>query len=118
MNAMNDLEPLSQAQRYLAATHDVINVSSEFADVNLYDSDAALREAVTREGAAGAHASLSALGARIGAADIERVVQEIDRAELVFRRRGGRVLPEAVVAVRVLRGGELVALHQPLRSTP
>jgi putative acyl-CoA dehydrogenase len=69
MNAMNDLEPLSQAQRYLAATHEVINVSSEFADVNLYDSDAALREAVTREGAAGAHASLSAFGARIGAAD-------------------------------------------------
>ncbi len=69
MNALNDLEPLSQAQRYLASTHEVINTSSELADYNLYDTDAALREAVKREGAAGAEAQLSAFGARIGTAD-------------------------------------------------
>ncbi len=69
MNAMNDLDPLGQAQRYLAATHEVINVSSELADVNLYATDMALREAVRREGAAGAEGALSAFGARIGTAE-------------------------------------------------
>jgi putative acyl-CoA dehydrogenase len=69
MNALNDLEALGQAQRYLASTHEVINVSTELVDFNLYDTDLALREAVRREGAAAAEASLSAFGARIGAAD-------------------------------------------------
>jgi len=69
MNALNDLEALSQAQRYLASTHEVINVSTELVDYNLYDTDEALREAVAREGAAGAEAGLSAFGARIGTAD-------------------------------------------------
>ncbi len=68
MNALNDLEPLSQARRYLAVTHEVINVSSELADYNLYATDTALREAVRREGAAGAEGELAAFGARIGTA--------------------------------------------------
>jgi len=69
MNALNDLEALSQAQRYLASTHEVINVSTELEDYNLYDTDEALCEAVRREGAASAEAGLSAFGARIGTTD-------------------------------------------------
>jgi len=57
------------ATQYQADTHEVINVGRELQDYNLYTSDAALREAVAREGAAWAEADLESSGARFGAAD-------------------------------------------------
>ncbi len=55
-------------QRFLAATHNVINVASELRDFNMYTQDAALREAVKREGADWAGESLSAFGGLTGSA--------------------------------------------------
>ena len=54
--------------QFLAETHEVVNVSRELQDFNLYASDPALREAVSREGACWAEAELDAFGARIGTA--------------------------------------------------
>jgi putative acyl-CoA dehydrogenase len=54
---------------YGAVTHEVINQPHELTDYNLYDSDAALKEAVTREGAARAANALGAFGARAGSAE-------------------------------------------------
>ena len=51
---------------YGAATHEVFNQPVELADYNLYDSDAALKEAVKREGAAWAMDGLETFGARAG----------------------------------------------------
>ena len=69
---MNHLEDPCNAvptPPHMAATHEVVNVSSELADYNLFDTDVALCEAVRREGAGAAEADLRAFGARIGAAD-------------------------------------------------
>src|SRR4029077_16441059 len=54
--------------RFLAATHEVVNQPTELADYNLYAADRALQEAVAREGAASAQAGLLEFGRRIGAA--------------------------------------------------
>ncbi|WP_027867536.1 isovaleryl-CoA dehydrogenase [Massilia alkalitolerans] len=51
-------------------THEVLNQAAPFADVNLFRCDAALREAVEREGAGWAGAALDALGAELGRAEI------------------------------------------------
>ena len=51
---------------YGAVTHEVFNQPVELADTNLYDSDAALKEAVKREGAGWAAGELEAFGARAG----------------------------------------------------
>ena len=59
----------ADTDRYLAQTHEVINQPTELADYNLYAQDAALREAVAREGGGWADASLHAFGARIGTAE-------------------------------------------------
>jgi putative acyl-CoA dehydrogenase len=67
MNTVRDA--LAQPQPYPASTHEVINVSCELADYNLFDCDQALREAVRREGAAQAGPELSVFGARIGKTD-------------------------------------------------
>ena len=50
-------------------THDVVNQSPPFVDVDLYTSDRALGEAVTREGGAYAAAGLAAFGTQCGSAD-------------------------------------------------
>jgi putative acyl-CoA dehydrogenase len=55
--------------RYGAATHEVFNQPVELVDYNLYDSDAALKESVRREGAAWAENALGAFGARAGSAE-------------------------------------------------
>ena len=55
--------------RYTAATHEVLNQPFELADYNLFASDAALLEAVAREGAAWAAADLTRFGERLGTAD-------------------------------------------------
>lgn len=60
--------PRSNAS-WLADTHEVTNVSRELQDYNLYRQDAVLQEAVQREGAGWAEASLTAFGARAGSAD-------------------------------------------------
>ena len=52
-----------------ADTHVVTNVSRELADYNTYLQDAALQEAVRREGAAWAHDDLTAFGRLTGSAD-------------------------------------------------
>jgi putative acyl-CoA dehydrogenase len=51
------------------STHEVFNQSPPFEDVNLYTSDAALQEAVAREGGGGAANSLVAFGALCGSAE-------------------------------------------------
>jgi len=56
------------ATRFLADTHEVVNVAHELQDYNLYAADTALREGVAREGAAWADADLHAFGARVGSA--------------------------------------------------
>ena len=67
MNAPDTL--LSNETLYLAETHEVVNVSRELADTNLYLQDAALVDAVQREGAAWARDELTAFGALTGSAD-------------------------------------------------
>jgi putative acyl-CoA dehydrogenase len=67
MNALNDTTALHT--RYLADTHQVENVSCELADYNMYAQDAALREAVQREGAAWADADLLRFGELTGSAE-------------------------------------------------
>jgi putative acyl-CoA dehydrogenase len=58
----------SCAGEFLAATHEVTNQPTALADYNLFEADLALQEAVRREGAAWAEASLCTFGARIGKA--------------------------------------------------
>jgi putative acyl-CoA dehydrogenase len=50
------------------ADEEVTNQSPHFADVNLFTSDQALREAVAREGASSLQANLEAFGALVGSA--------------------------------------------------
>jgi putative acyl-CoA dehydrogenase len=54
---------------WLAETHEVVNVSHELVDTNLYLQDVALQEAVQREGAAWAHDQLVAFGQLTGSAE-------------------------------------------------
>ena len=60
--------PKQPADRYYAATHEVLNQPRELVDYNLFAGDGALRDAVAREGAQWAIESLERFGARIGAA--------------------------------------------------
>ena len=66
---MNAPEAFSKDTPFLADTHEVVNVSRELVDYNLYLQDAALQEAVRREGAAWAHDDLAAFGELTGSAD-------------------------------------------------
>ncbi|MFP5440533.1 MAG: acyl-CoA dehydrogenase family protein, partial [Gammaproteobacteria bacterium] len=54
---------------FLASTHEVVNVSRELVDYNMYRQDAALQEAVKREGGGHADAALEKFGALTGSAD-------------------------------------------------
>src|SRR5499427_9234885 len=54
----------------MGATHEVLNQSTPFVDRNLFAVDPALQDAVARNGAAWASAELSALGARLGSAEV------------------------------------------------
>jgi putative acyl-CoA dehydrogenase len=71
MNALADRQDNFRAplDPYGAATHEVLNQPVELVDFNLYDSDAALKEAVQREGGAWASDALAAFGARAGSAE-------------------------------------------------
>ena len=66
---MNAPQNLPKARQFLAETHEVVNVSRELGDYNMYLQDAALQEAVQREGAGWAHDELIAFGKLVGAAD-------------------------------------------------
>jgi len=66
---MNAPETVSKNAQFLADTHEVINVSRDLVDYNLYQQDAALQEAVKREGAAWAQDDLLAFGRLAGSAD-------------------------------------------------
>ena len=54
---------------YLADTHEVSNLSTELCDYNMYSQDAALCEAVQREGGQWADGELSKFGQMTGSAD-------------------------------------------------
>ncbi len=73
MNARIDLTPHAAAARtatpYLAETHEVVNVGSELVDYDMYRQDAALVEAVHREGAGWADDALGEFGRLAGSAD-------------------------------------------------
>ena len=59
----------TSAARYLADTHELSNLATELCDYNMYRQDAALVEAVQREGAGWAEGELNAFGQMTGAAD-------------------------------------------------
>jgi len=66
---MNAPETMSKPALFLADPLEVVNVARELADYNPYLEDAALQEAVRREGAAAAHESLAGFGRMIGTAE-------------------------------------------------
>ena len=66
---MNAPDKLSRHPVPLADTHEVINVGSELLDYDMYRQDAALVEAVRREGAGWADAALGDFGRLAGSAD-------------------------------------------------
>ena len=83
--------PMSQL-----ATHDVINQPAELVDFNLYEQDAALVEALNREGAAWAEPRARALGAEAGSAEVQDWAAEANRhvPELRSFDRFGRRIDE------------------------
>jgi putative acyl-CoA dehydrogenase len=66
---MNAPDILARDTIYLADTHEVTNVSRELVDFNMFTQDAALTDAVQREGAGWAEPSLTTFGALTGSAD-------------------------------------------------
>src|SRR5262245_62269857 len=75
-------------------THVVANQPAPFEDINLFATDLALREAVTREGGALHGAQLDAFGARLGSAEIWALAAAAHRhpPELhAFDRHGRRI---------------------------
>lgn len=69
MNAPDRLGKPALFDPYAAETHEVVNVGRELVDFNPYLQDAALQDAVQREGAGWAHEALVAFGALTGSAD-------------------------------------------------
>ncbi len=66
MNARNELPKLDA---FLAETHEPVNLSRELCDYNMFSHDAALVQAVEREGAAWAKPTLTDFGRMTGSAD-------------------------------------------------
>jgi putative acyl-CoA dehydrogenase len=79
-------------------THEVTNQPPPFENVSLYASDAALRDAVAREGAAGHEARLLSFGARAGSAEAIQWGFEANKhaPELKTFDRYGRRIDEVV----------------------
>src|SRR6202046_1958190 len=102
MNALADRQDNFRASLdpYGAVTHVVFNQPVELVDYNLYDSDAALKEAVKREGAAWATGGLEAVGAHAGSAGF-----------LGVGRRGNKSPPELGTHDRYGRRVDLVRFH-------
>ncbi len=85
---------------YGAVTHEVINQPVELADYNLYEFDAALKDAVRREGAEWAANRLGAFGGRLGSAE------SLERGALANRNP-----PELDTHDRYGRRVDLVRFH-------
>lgn len=66
---MNTRYEPAQGALYLADTHEVSNLSRELTDYNMYTEDAALQEAVQREGGQWAAPELTEFGKLTGSAD-------------------------------------------------
>jgi putative acyl-CoA dehydrogenase len=66
---MNSLVETTHTSAYLAETHELRNLSNELCEYNMYSEDAALSEAVRREGGQGAETGLSEFGKMTGSAD-------------------------------------------------
>jgi len=71
---MASLKPTTRLQ-----THEVINQPPVLENINLYNFDAALNEAVNREGGGWAAASLHALGERVGSAEVQEWAEQANR---------------------------------------
>ena len=79
---------------YWAETHQVDNQPTLLQDVNLYDSDLALREWVQRMGAGWAEPDISAFGARVGSAEVIEWGFQANAEKPVLHthdRRGARI---------------------------
>jgi putative acyl-CoA dehydrogenase len=76
---MDTLSIMTPGKQFLADTHEVINVSRELQDYNLYTADAALREGVAREGAPWADEELCDFGARLGTTDYLELGNQANR---------------------------------------
>ena len=87
---------------YGAATHEVTNQPVELSDYNLFDSDAALKEAVKRERAAWATSGLEAFGARAGSAEYleQGALANRNPPELDTHDRYGRRVDDAAQMIR------------------
>ncbi|HTP99970.1 MAG TPA: isovaleryl-CoA dehydrogenase [Casimicrobiaceae bacterium] len=66
-------------------THEVFNQTPPLTDYNAYERDAALREAVAREGAADAASWLSARGTEIGSASMQALADAANRNPPLLR---------------------------------
>ncbi|WP_317202749.1 isovaleryl-CoA dehydrogenase [Janthinobacterium sp.] len=77
-------------------THTVFNQAPAFENVNLFACDAALREAVQREGGAAAVPALSVLGARLGRAAMQDLARQanVNPPRLHNFDRAGRRIDE------------------------
>jgi putative acyl-CoA dehydrogenase len=76
------------------STHEILNASRPFENINLYMSDGVLRESVGREGAAQHEARLSAFGAWLGTAETAELARQAHAhgPELhAFDRQGRRI---------------------------
>ena len=77
-------------------THEVLNQAPPFTDVNLYACDAALQEALAREGGGWAASRLEALGARLGGAAVQELARlaNLHGPTLASFDRAGRRIDE------------------------
>ena len=96
---MNAPDTLSHEQLTLADTHEVLNVGRELADFDMYRQDAALVEAVQREGAAWADAALGEFG--IAVSHRRRATDDVFEKVSI---RSGDVQHEVAHRVRLLVG--------------
>ena len=99
-----------QGSTYLADTHELSNLSRELCDFNMYTADAALTEAVRREGGQWAEQELVAFGKLTGSADY-----------LELGNQANKVLPEFDTHDRFGNRIDLVkfhpAYHQLMKSS-
>src|SRR4051812_5962970 len=75
-------------------THEVLNQTPPLVNYNLFDTDTALREAVAREGAGWATATLSKIGAELGTAEsfeLGRLANQYTPVLRAFDARGHRL---------------------------
>ncbi|MFL6674233.1 MAG: isovaleryl-CoA dehydrogenase [Massilia sp.] len=77
-------------------THEVFNQASPFADINLFACDAALQEALAREGGGWAAPELETLGATLGSAEVLDLARlaNLNTPRLVSFDRAGRRVDE------------------------